>query len=1188
LQRNIPAQDTQLLTTTATLVKRFGELLRFAPYRLVVVDDVDSVIRATSRNIDRILRLAGVDEEALSAGLEYVRAVREAARSGSEEARRRLEEVRRVVEGHVARLRGSLGQLLVSGAVVKSVASARLALFRLFFGFAVGGRAEGLRRVYDLYVDEGGDAVGRVVELVKLLGPGGIIYVPPPRRELVDHVVEALRAAGVSVGDFTRPRRELLEAFERGEVSVLVGVATARSPLVRGIDLPHVIRYVVFLGVPRIRFRLRLDEFRPLAYAALLRALRRVVPREERIEIDRALARLRTLAAYSARVERAVSEGAGTDFEKRLVDSANRVVELAKRLLSRPEVLEAIRSSPEVSLEFEGGELVVVVPDVTTYVQGSGRTSRLYAGGVTRGVSVVVVDDWKAFEALRREVRLRFQESEFRRVEEADLGAIMREVDEDREAVRRVLAGELPRAASMDVRTTLLIVESPTKARTIASFFGRPGATTVGWVPAYEVATGGRVLIVVPSLGHVYDLPTNLKWHLGRYPSLSSYLSNLRDVFAVGVHPEGVEYAVFYNTIKRCQTPEGLESFTDDIQYVKSSFERFKQLDESACRDSLDVINALRDLAMEVDEVLIGTDPDAEGEKIGADIALSIYPVNRNVRRVEFHEVTRPAIARALSEAKQINAARVLAQVVRRVEDRWLGFALSRFVQRSPEVARAVEEYLAAGLARSRPQEGSPAWRIQRYVLLKAVEYLAKKGGYAPAAELNAYLAKLIGFNKLAGVWRRYREFIAASRRGRATVAVLTSRGWELAGRLEEELGRVGDAVSLLRDMVEAKRRALSAGRVQTPVLGMVVVRTREARRSPRCVYELELGGVRARVEGSCEELGRLPRSGEVVLEVEDLGREVVRPPPPYTTDALLSDGVAVLGASTQRVMALAQDLFESGLITYHRTDSVRVSPTGMQVAREWLESRGLHSLYRPRAWAPEEAGAHEAIRPTRPMDSEELRALASSGVLQLQIRLTEQHIKLYDLVFRRFMASQMVEAELRRVRYVARVGDSSVVLAEGYVYEPVGWLKIYEGVEQAAPIRLVPRLPTGRVSISVVSARRYLPLMSEAQVIAEMKRRGIGRPSTYARIVATILERGYVKPIGRARLLRATSLGEATYDLLSREFGAMVSEERTRVVERMMDEVEASQDPDAEAVKALSEFYREVAGDPRLSGLIE
>ncbi len=121
----------------------------------------------------------------------------------------------------------------------------------------------------------------------------------------------------------------------------------------------------------------------------------------------------------------------------------------------------------------------------------------------------------------------------------------------------------------------------------------------------------------------------------------------------------------------------------------------------------------------------------------------------------------------------------------------------------------------------------------------------------------------------------------------------------------------------------------------------------------------------------------------------------------------------------------------------------------------------------------------------------------------------------------------------------------------------------------------------------AVASARKVLQLMSEAEVVAEMKRRGIGRPSTYARIVATILERGYAKPLGRTRLLRATSLGETVFDTLSARFGSMVSEERTRLVEQMMDAVESSQDPDAEAAKVLREFYDEVAKNPELGRFI-
>lgn len=111
-------------------------------------------------------------------------------------------------------------------------------------------------------------------------------------------------------------------------------------------------------------------------------------------------------------------------------------------LLKNPEVRKAIESSTEVKLAYIDGELYILVPDVTTYIQGSGRTSRLYAGGLSKGLSVVVVDDWKVFHALSRELKLRFDEAEFKNLVDVDLSTILEEVDRDRRAIRDIMEGK--------------------------------------------------------------------------------------------------------------------------------------------------------------------------------------------------------------------------------------------------------------------------------------------------------------------------------------------------------------------------------------------------------------------------------------------------------------------------------------------------------------------------------------------------------------------------------------------------------------------------------------------------------------------------------------------------------------------------------------------------------------------------
>ncbi|WP_255344581.1 DNA topoisomerase [Thermus sp. CCB_US3_UF1] len=290
-------------------------------------------------------------------------------------------------------------------------------------------------------------------------------------------------------------------------------------------------------------------------------------------------------------------------------------------------------------------------------------------------------------------------------------------------------------------------------------------------------------------------------------------------------------------------------------------------------------LQALRSLALEAQDFLLATDPDTEGEKIAYDVYLALRAFGREVVRGEFHAVTPRAFLEALRHPQEVKEDLVEAQMVRRIADRWVGFALSEDLQR------------------------------------------------------------LLG------------------------------------------------------------RRGLSAGRVQTPVLGWVIAREREARtRLP--FTEVALRGLALRFPDEV-------RERVLLLEVLEEAEREQNPLPPYTTDALLADASRE-GFRVPEAMALAQDLFEAGLITYHRTDATRVAPEGMALARRLIEARFGPEYARPRPWG--EGGAHEAIRPTRPLWPEDLE---EAGLFQA-LPLSEAHGRLYDLIFRRFLASQMAPARVR------------------------------------------------------------------------------------------------------------------------------------------------------------------------------
>ena len=307
--------------------------------------------------------------------------------------------------------------------------------------------------------------------------------------------------------------------------------------------------------------------------------------------------------------------------------------------------------------------------------------------------------------------------------------------------------------------------------------------------------------------------------------------------------------------------------------------------------------------------------------------------------------------------------------------------------------------------------------------------------------------------------------------------------------------------------------------------------------------------------------------SGDIELDIELVSedRKKVSPPPPYTTDELLKDAGRILKLSSLDTMKLAQDLFENGLITYHRTDSTRVSDVGLRIAREYLGED-----FRGRTWDLKGTGegAHECIRPTRSWDRYMIQRMIYEKVITPE-NLTRQHLALYDLIFRRFMSSQCKDFEVLIKRYRIHSDKGSfeeerIVDARGRAFE------LYHGV-------FVKReLPVGRIKARIDV--RYVPEgypYTQADIVRLMKERGLGRPSTYATIIGKLFERGYIYE--RNRFVLPTSLGKKVNWFLKERYSEFVSEERTRILYEKIDEIEKGNLDYMETIRDLYEEIRKI-----------
>ena len=418
----------------------------------------------------------------------------------------------------------------------------------------------------------------------------------------------------------------------------------------------------------------------------------------------------------------------------------------------------------------------------------------------------------------------------------------------------------------------------------------------------------------------------------------------------------------------------------------------------------------------------------------------------------------------------------------------------------------------------------------------------------------------------------------------------------------------VGYKISpLLWDKV---RRGLSAGRVQTVALRLIVEREKEIRDfKPREYWTIhalvEAGAPPAfeaklfRYKGEEIEVPNEAEAQRIVAEVERARWQVAAvtqkerrrfAPPPFTTSKLQQAAYNRLRFTAKRTMALAQRLYEGvelgeegsvALITYMRTDSVRVSADALSQVRELIPAvYGADYLpekpnfYKSKKEAQE---AHEAIRPTdvarRPED--------------VRRYLDDDVFKLYQLIWQRFVASQMVPAVFDQTTIDLSAGDYTF-RASGSVEKFKGYLAVYQAAvedeekdeEAEGEGRSLPQVAEGEaVRLEKLRPEQHFteppPRYTEATLVKELEEKGIGRPSTYANIISTIVEREYVnKDQGR---FTPTMLGEKVSDLLVESFADIFDIGFTARMEEELDEIEEGKMPWR---KSVADFYKPFVED--------
>jgi len=395
-------------------------------------------------------------------------------------------------------------------------------------------------------------------------------------------------------------------------------------------------------------------------------------------------------------------------------------------------------------------------------------------------------------------------------------------------------------------------------------------------------------------------------------------------------------------------------------------------------------------------------------------------------------------------------------------------------------------------------------------------------------------------------------------------------------------------------------KRWLSAGRVQTVALRFIVEREKEIKKFESTPF-YKGNGIFESVEAKLTAKGTEKYEKKFTLQLFDgeysytqttITKELVPelqkdissdsfivsdldvrsnnrvPPAPYITSTLQQDAARKFGYSSKQTMSLAQNLYEKGLITYHRTDSINLSEKFIPQAHAYIKKtygdKYISTTQRVFKTSTKKAQeAHEAIRPT---DLNEDLANHSG--------LTNRHKNLYDLIFKRALASQMSDAEIKNMTitiegkkgYTFKAYQDQVMFEGFLVLYPYEERKITFNKEKGDPIKLDP--------LTFEEAQTQPPpRYSEASLIRTLEKKGIGRPSTYAPIISTILLRNYVeKQEGR---FHPTSLGDAVSDYLSGAFENLFEVEFTSEMEDKLDLVATEK---SDMVKILKDFYGPLA----------
>ena len=543
------------------------------------------------------------------------------------------------------------------------------------------------------------------------------------------------------------------------------------------------------------------------------------------------------------------------------------------------------------------------------------------------------------------------------------------------------------------------------------------------------------------------------------------------------------------------------------------------------------VIKELKQLAKQSEEVFLATDLDREGEAIAWHLKEALAVPDNKTHRVIFNAITKSEIQKAFANPMAINLDRVNAQQARRILDRIVGYEIS------PLLWRKVARGLSAG-------------RVQSVAVRLIVER---------EREINAFVPEQ--FWKIAGVFST--EAAKANSLSGDWISFLTNTGNGERTKVEREKWLVehgaftAELVELAGQKFSPKDRV--AARRAAELLGFVVEKEEtsddpEAKGQARNLVKL---------------IGRVGQSPRLAVRSIEKKRVLSKPPAPFITSTLQQAASSRLSFGAQRTMRVAQTLYESGHITYMRTDSTSLSSESLNLARSFIKAEfgNRYVPEKPNYYSSSNKSAQEAHEAIHPTDVDFTPARAHA-------KLAPDAYKLYQLIWTRFLACQMPPAEFDQtmvsIAAPTKEGDA--------IFRATGRKLVFDGFMRVTGVssedQLLPNLAEQQpvFPIQLDPTQHFTqapPRFTEASLVKELERLGIGRPSTYASITQTIQDRQYVLQIDRR--FHATLLGSIVTDKLIQAFPEIMDVQFTADMELKLDKIEEQH---LNWVELLKNFY--------------